>query len=77
MDVTSLVGLCKEVVSDWRVIVSAVVFITSTSLANYVVRYRKKGPRLKIKPRSKPAAESSPAPAQEGSPENEQGPAEA
>ena len=61
MDVSALVKLCIAVISDWHVIAAAAITIMFISLANYVVRYRKKPPRIKSKPEKKPAAPAAPA----------------
>lgn len=71
MDFKSLLTLCKGVLLDWRVIFITVALIIYISLGNYVVKYRKKPPQVKGKP--KPVAAAAPsaeggeaAPAAEG-----------
>mgnify|MGYP007101885239 CR=1 FL=1 len=66
MSVSELVHLCLSVMSDWRSIVAGVVAVVFIALANYVVRYKKKPPRV----RTKPAKTESPAPAPEASSES-------
>ncbi len=58
MDMKGIFMIAKEVIMDWRVIFITVALIIYISLANYVVKYRKKPPKVKGKP--KPVA---PAPA--------------
>lgn len=58
MDMKGIFMIAKEVIMDWHVIFITVALIIYISLANYVVKYRKKPPKVKGKP--KPVA---PAPA--------------
>ena len=47
MNVSELLRLAFSVVADWRVIVTAVLTIFIISLANYVIRYKKRPLSLK------------------------------
>ncbi|MEE3314245.1 MAG: hypothetical protein VZR56_08820 [Treponema sp.] len=57
MNLNELKDLCIEVLKDWRVIVGVLVFIIFSSLAGYVLKYRKKPRPKKVKhvPAPKPA----------------------
>ena len=64
MDFKSLMALSLKVMQDWRVIAIAVFVIFYISLANYVVHYKKKPPKVR---RARPVAPApAPAPAAEG-----------
>ncbi len=56
MDIKALTSLTLEVLKDWRVIAIAVLSILVIKLAVYVVKYRKKPPRIK-KPKNQPKPE--------------------
>ena len=47
MNISEMLRLAFRVVADWRVIVTAVLTIFIISLANYVIRYKKKPLSLK------------------------------
>ena len=47
MNVSELLRLAFSVVADWRVIVTAVLTVFIISLANYVIRYKKRPLSLK------------------------------
>lgn len=49
MNVKEFWELCKLVLTDWRVIFIAIFFIIFSSLAGYVVKYKKKPPKPKKK----------------------------
>ena len=49
MNIHELASLCIEVLKDWRVIVITIAMILFIELANYVVKYKKKAPRVKTK----------------------------
>ena len=42
MNIKEFWELCKLVLTDWRVIFIAIFFIVFSSLAGYVVKYKKK-----------------------------------
>jgi hypothetical protein len=64
MDMKGIFMIAKEVIMDWRVIFITVALIIYISLANYVVKYRKKPPKVKGKP--KPVAPAPEPQAAEG-----------
>ena len=47
MNISQLLHLAMSVVADWRVIVTAVLTVFVISIANYVIRYKKRPPSLK------------------------------
>ena len=47
MNISQLLRLAFSVVADWRVIVTAVLTVFIISLANYVIRYKKRPLSLK------------------------------
>ncbi|MBP5174373.1 MAG: hypothetical protein ILP07_00480 [Treponema sp.] len=49
MNLNELKDLCIEVLKDWRVIVGVLVFIIFSSLAGYVLKYRRKPRPKKVK----------------------------
>ncbi|MBP5751495.1 MAG: hypothetical protein J6W60_01370, partial [Treponema sp.] len=49
MNIKEFWELCKLVLTDWRVIFIAIFFIVFSSLAGYVVKYKKKPPKPKKK----------------------------
>lgn len=55
MSLIQLKDLCIAVLKDWRVIVGALVFIIFSSLAGYVIRYRRKPKPKKVKVKAAPA----------------------
>lgn len=72
MKLNELIPLCLEVLKDWRVIVITVFLIFYISLANYVIKYRKKPKIYRSKSVKKDSAPAAPAPAQEASGEQEE-----
>lgn len=64
MDFKEIMNLCIEVLKDWRVIFITVLMIVFISLANYVIKYRKK-PMVK-KPKAAPAPKPAEPAAKEG-----------
>ncbi len=49
MNISELTALCLAVLKDWRVIVITIAMILFVALANYVVKYKKRAPRIKTK----------------------------
>jgi len=62
MDLKELIGICIEVLKDWRVIFITVLMILFIDLANYVIRYRKKPVVKKKKIISAPKPAEAPKP---------------
>lgn len=60
MDFMQLLNLCLGVLMDWRVIFITVLMLVFVCTANYVVRYKKRPPKLRK------ARKSTPAPAAAG-----------
>ncbi len=50
LNFNSLAELCIQVIKDWRIIASAIGTVIFISLANYVVKYKKRPPVVKHKP---------------------------
>ena len=67
------IGIGLDVLGDWHVIFILILMIVFISLANYVIKYRKKPrmPKVKPAPVSAPAAEGEKKPEGEASAENE------
>ena len=66
MDMKALTSIILGVLKDWRVIVIAILSVLVVKLAVYVVRYRKRPPRIR-KPKEAPkAAAPKKEPAKEG-----------
>lgn len=55
MDFMQLLNLCLEVLKDWRVIFITVLMLVFVCTANYVVRYKKRPPKLRKAKKSTPA----------------------
>lgn len=72
MNLKELIPLCIEVLKDWRVIVITVFLIFYISLANYVIKYKKKPKIYKSK-----AVKKESAPAQASQEQKEAAPDEA
>ncbi|MBQ0040079.1 MAG: hypothetical protein KBS64_06605 [Treponema sp.] len=71
MDFKQLFKLSISVLSDWRVIFIAIFSIAFMMIGSYVVKYRKKPPRVK-KPKAAPApAAPKPEEKKEGETEEE------
>lgn len=56
MDFMQLLNLCLEVLKDWRVIFIMVLMLVFVCTANYVVRYKKRPPKLRKAKKSTPAS---------------------
>lgn len=55
MDFMQLLNLCLEVLKDWRVIFITLLMLVFVCTANYVVRYKKRPPKLRKAKKSTPA----------------------
>jgi len=60
MDFMQLLNLCLGVLKDWRVIFITLLMLVFVCTANYVVKYKKRPPKLRK------ARKSTPAPATAG-----------
>lgn len=58
MDFMQLLNLCLGVLMDWRVIFITVLMLVFVCTANYVVRYKKRPPRLRKARKSTPAPDA-------------------
>ena len=67
MSTMELLSLSIKVLCDWRVLFIAVFSIVFMMAGSYVVKYRKRPPRIKVK-----KAAPAPAPAAEKKEENEE-----
>ena len=47
MDFSQLLQVCKQVLTDKRVIIVTIILILYVALVKYVVRYRKKPPKVR------------------------------
>lgn len=56
MDFMQLLNLCLEVLKDWHVIFITVLMLVFVCTANYVVRYKKRPPKLRKAKKSTPAS---------------------